>query len=113
MTGSVALPASHRALLVLLLAGAGWTGFAFATHASTLPAAGGMWLSLLGFAALTLVTLYAAWCRLEWAPWAALAVAASILTIALYGYATKVDALWPPATAALAIGIIGIAFVIG
>lgn len=113
MTGFAALPLSRCVLLALLLAGAGWTGGAFARHASTLPAAGGMWLSLLGFAVLAALTVYAVWVQKAWAPWAALAVASSILTIALYGYAAKLGPIWPAATAALALGIIGVAFVIG
>jgi hypothetical protein len=113
MTGIAAWPASDRALLMLLLAGVGWTAFAFGARASTLSAAGGMWLALLGFVVLAMLAVYAIWQRREWAAWAAVVVASSILAMALYGYATKVDTLWPPATAALAAGIIGIAFVIG
>jgi hypothetical protein len=113
MTGFAALPLSRCVLLALLVAGAGWTGFAFARHASTLSAAGGMWLSLLGFAVLAALTIYAVWRQMAWGPWAALAVASAILTIALYGYAAKAGAQWPPATAALAVGIIGVAFLIG
>ena len=113
MTGFAALPLRHRALFVLLLVGSAWTGFVFATHTATQPAAGGMWLSLIGFVALALVTLYAIGQRKAWAPWTALAVASGMLVIALYGWATKLDAIWPPATAAVAIAAIGVAFLIG
>ena len=113
MTGFAALPLRHRALFVLLLVGSAWTGFVFASHAATQPAAGGMWLSLIGFVALALVTLYAIGQRKAWAPWTALAVASGMLVIALYGWATRLDAIWPPVTAALAIAAIGVAFLIG
>jgi hypothetical protein len=113
MTGFAALPLRQGALLVLLLVGTAWIGFVFATHTATQLAASGMWLSLIGFVALALVTLYAIWHRTVWAPWTALAVASGMLTIALHGWVTKLDAIWPPATAALAIAAIGIAFLIG
>ena len=112
MTGFAALPLS-RALFVLLLIGAGGASFVVAAHASRLAAAGGIWLSLVGFGALALLTLHAIWQRKVWGPWAALAVASGILTIALYGWASRLDSLWPPATAALAIAAIVIAFIIG
>jgi hypothetical protein len=113
MTGFAALPLRQRALFVLLLVGSAWTGFVFATHTATQPAAGGMWLSLIGFVALALVALYAIGQRKAWAPWTALAVASGMLVIALYGWATKLDAIWPPVTAAVAIAAIGVAFLIG
>jgi len=57
MTGFAALPPRHRALFVLLLVGSAWIGSVFAIHTASQPAAGGMWLSLIGFVALALVTL--------------------------------------------------------
>lgn len=113
MTGFAALPLRQGALLVLLLVGGAWIGFVFAAHTATQLAASGMWLSLIGFVALALITLYAIWKRKVWAPWTALAVASGMLTIALHGWATKLDAIWPPVTAVLAIAAIGIAFLIG
>ena len=113
MTGFAALSLRQRALFVLLLVGSAWTGFVFATHTATQPAAGGMWLSLIGFVALALVALYAIGQRKAWAPWTALAVASGMLVIALYGWATRLDAIWPPVTAAMAIAAIGVAFLIG
>ena len=113
MTGFAALPPRHRALFALLLVGSTWIAIVFAVHTARQPAAGGMWLSLIGFVALALVTLYAIWQRNAWAPWTALAVASVMLTIALYGWTIKLDAIWPLVTAALAIAAIGVAFLIG
>jgi len=113
MTGFAALPLRQRALFVLLLVGSAWTGFSFTAHIAGQPSAVGMWLSLIGFVALSLITLFAIGQQKAWAPWAALAVASGMLVIALYGWATRPDAIWPTVTAAVAIAAIGVAFLIG
>lgn len=113
MIGFATLPPSQRALLAVLLIGGTWIAAALAIHASTLPTARGMWLALAGVVLLTLATLHAIWQRKAWGPWAALAVASFILTIALYGWATTIDVTWPPLTAALGIAAIGLAFLVG
>ena len=107
-----ALPPSHRALFALLLVDTIWIGWVFGAHAASLPG-WGMRISVVALVVMALLTLYGLWQRKVWAPWLSLTVAAGILTISLYAWATGLDAIWPPVTAALAAGAIVTAFVAG
>ena len=112
MNQSSALPWGHRVLFALLLVDIIWIGLVFPAHALSLQS-WGMAISATGLVALALLTLYGLWQRAVWAPWLSLAVASGILTIDLYGWATALDSIWPAITAALAVGAIGIAFLVG
>ena len=92
MIGFAALPPRHRALFVLLLVGSAWIGFVFAVHTASQSAAGGMWLSLIGFVALALVTLMASGSGRPGRPgrrWPS----CRALAIGLYAWATNLDRL--------------------
>jgi hypothetical protein len=107
-----ALPLSHRALLVLLLADLA-IALLFGVHALSLPSAWGMRISAIGLAALALVATFGLWQRKIWSAWLSLAVSAGVLTVALYARANGIDRTWALVGAALGILTIAMAFAIG
>jgi hypothetical protein len=108
-----ALPATQRALFVLLLVYCIPIVLIFPAHAFSLPGAWGMRLSAIGLAALALLTLYALWRQKVWAAWSALAVVSGKLTVDLYAWSTHFDRIWPLVSIAFAGVVIFVVFQVG